>query len=63
MFLVITPNKRTFFFPETENLNLMNENCLEQDGYPWLAMAVLKITTIQIFIFREEKNVRLFGVI
>ena len=26
---VITPNKRTFFFPETENLNFGDWNCLE----------------------------------
>ena len=52
MFLVITPNKRTFFFPETESLNFddwtlfRNWRCLkvwilrgllEQEGHPWLA--------------------------
>jgi hypothetical protein len=26
---VITPNRRTFFFPKTENLNFGDENCLE----------------------------------
>ena len=26
---VITPNRRTFFFPETENWIFVTENCLE----------------------------------
>ena len=28
---IMTSNRRTFFCPETENLNLVTENCLEID--------------------------------
>ena len=26
---VINPNRRTFLFPKTENLNFVTENCIE----------------------------------
>ena len=42
-FFVITPNKRTFFFPETENLNFgETEKCLENED-------VLKFKSLEPF--------------
>ena len=31
--IVITTKRRTFFFPETEHLNLVTENCLEIEDF------------------------------
>ena len=73
---VITLNRRTFIFPETENLNFgVFLGCLSQPKAAFLLLKVSKlskfttisiskqfsVTKTQLFSFRE-KNVCLFGV-
>ena len=67
---VITSNRQTFFFPETENLNFGDfEGCLSQPKAAFLPLQASKLsnfktssiskqfsdTKIQIFSFRKEK--------
>ena len=72
---VITPNRRTFVFPENLNFGdwklFRNWGCLKvwklkglqgQEGHIWQARAALKITKIEIFSVSGKKNVRQFGV-
>ena len=73
---VITPNRRTFFCPETENLNLVTEKCLEIEdvlkfecleactgkkaAFGWLGQP-LKPPKFKFSVL-AKKNVHLFGV-